>query len=817
MTKRSLFLIFGIGLVFFVFGLAISHFCLRQDDYSAQKSAQGIPSVQEPDALTQEEKIIREELDKITDPEFNAPLTKFISINSIEIDDGKVTIEINLPPWCPYKEKIIALIKEQISRVKNVKSVEVMLKEWKERTPKGEKEISSQSCKKKCKKIFNNSESLKDSKNSHPGLILQALRGVSTLLRNLEDFLSGLLVPKITDVSVRPTDVVPGDMMIVTASVSDSFGISSVTADMGGIETINLSLMEGSVYQGAWKNKWKVHDTEVKGYITTIFATNNLGLSSSSNVGWTDAAPWWNYDYHYRKQITVTNNTASTLSAGYTVWITENTAALVTVNQMQDDGDDLRIVYWNGISNVELDRHLRYMNTTSTEAYFRTQADIGGSGADSDYYMYYDYSDAVNPPANGTNIYEFWEPFNNLTAWTTLAGTPSVSGGIVTLSPYCEIHHDMGYLGNVYNKVFEIYAYFDVSTGTRSWVGVQMTEPWTDWYCGNQCCDDNYNGYRDLILIDSVVNDVAQTMVTATAHDGSAADDQRSAGWNPGANFHVYTAKWKQNEVKFFKDGVAWWTSTRDVASWDNVYLQLWAYANNDLKADWYAVRKYVDPEPSTSLGDPTLVELSYFNARPFYSAVLLEWATETELDNEGFNILRSHEEEGECVKINPYLIPARGQAGLGAEYSYTDYDVENGVTYYYLLEDVDFYGKSTLHGPVSATPNDIILIWPIDWEPLDSGASLFSWASSGNFSFKVDVSKNPSFSDSETLSFPEEGWTSSISLWLRPEELEMILSKARESGGHLFWRIRAKSQDDRVFCSYWKRIIVENNRLPEK
>jgi hypothetical protein len=208
--------------------------------------------------------------------------------------------------------------------------------------------------------------------------------------------------------------------------------------------------------------------------------------------------------------------------------------------------------------------------------------------------------------------------------------------------------------------------------------------------------------------------------------------------------------------------------------------------------------------------GESTLVELSYFRAKSLNSRVVLEWATETELDNEGFNILRCEEEDGEYIRINSYLIPARGSAGFGAEYSITDYDVENGVTYYYLLEDIDFYGQSSLHGPVAATPNDIILIWPIDWEPLDSGSSLFSWTSSANFSFKVDVSAGPSFSDSETITFPEDGWASGLSLWIRPEEWMMMFREARSSGGQLFWRIRAKSQEGRVICSDWKRFVID-------
>jgi len=207
---------------------------------------------------------------------------------------------------------------------------------------------------------------------------------------------------------------------------------------------------------------------------------------------------------------------------------------------------------------------------------------------------------------------------------------------------------------------------------------------------------------------------------------------------------------------------------------------------------------------------DPTLIELSSFTATPLNSAVLLEWETETELDNEGFNLLRSEEEYGQYVKINRNFIPSKGDAGFGAEYSYTDYDVENGVTYYYFLEEVDFYGKSTLHGPVSATPNDIVLIWPIEWESLPEGPPLFMWASSGSFSFKVDVSTSASFPASGTITFPEEGWTSDLSFWLRPEDWELILSKAQAPGGHLFWRVRAKGKNDEEVFSDWRKFFLD-------
>jgi len=94
--------------------------------------------------------------------------------------------------------------------------------------------------------------------------------------------------PKIISASVEPSKVVPGDTMIVTAEVEDCYGIESVTADMGGIETIELKLVEGNVYRGIWQRSWLVHSTEEKKYITTITATNVLGKKAAFEVEWED-------------------------------------------------------------------------------------------------------------------------------------------------------------------------------------------------------------------------------------------------------------------------------------------------------------------------------------------------------------------------------------------------------------------------------------------------------------------------------------------------------------------------------------------------
>ncbi len=82
--------------------------------------------------------------------------------------------------------------------------------------------------------------------------------------------------------------------MVVTAEVSDSSGIASVTANMGGIETISLSLTQGTVYEGLWQATWLVHDTETKVYVTTIHAIDALGREASATVEWSDPTYYGN-------------------------------------------------------------------------------------------------------------------------------------------------------------------------------------------------------------------------------------------------------------------------------------------------------------------------------------------------------------------------------------------------------------------------------------------------------------------------------------------------------------------------------------------
>jgi hypothetical protein len=136
---------------------------------------------------------------------------------------------------------------------------------------------------------------------------------------------------------------------------------------------------------------------------------------------------------------------------------------------------------------------------------------------------------------------------------------------------------------------------------------------------------------------------------------------------------------------------------------------------NNDKLIEFY---DHTDPlyapllriweEPTTS------ISLGAFTAVPGRKIIFISWKTETEIDNAGFNLLRSETEKGEYAKINTSLIPAQGSSTQGTSYEFVDTDVKNRKTYYYKLEDIDLNGTSTMHGPVIATPRWFLGIFGI-------------------------------------------------------------------------------------------------------
>jgi len=102
-------------------------------------------------------------------------------------------------------------------------------------------------------------------------------------------------------------------------------------------------------------------------------------------------------------------------------------------------------------------------------------------------------------------------------------------------------------------------------------------------------------------------------------------------------------------------------------------------------------------------------VELASFNAQLIDKDVLLNWTTATELNNQGFDIEHSIDNEN-FTKIG--FVPGFGTTTEMKSYSFRISNIQAGVQYY-RLKQIDFDGTATIYNSVELTgpiPNTFVL-----------------------------------------------------------------------------------------------------------
>jgi photosystem II stability/assembly factor-like uncharacterized protein len=102
-------------------------------------------------------------------------------------------------------------------------------------------------------------------------------------------------------------------------------------------------------------------------------------------------------------------------------------------------------------------------------------------------------------------------------------------------------------------------------------------------------------------------------------------------------------------------------------------------------------------------------VELASFSAQLVNRDVILNWVTATELNNQGFEIEYSTNNEN-FTKIG--FVPGFGTTTEMKSYSFRISDIQSGVQYY-RLKQIDFDGSSTIYNSVEVTgpvPNTFVL-----------------------------------------------------------------------------------------------------------
>ena len=121
---------------------------------------------------------------------------------------------------------------------------------------------------------------------------------------------------------------------------------------------------------------------------------------------------------------------------------------------------------------------------------------------------------------------------------------------------------------------------------------------------------------------------------------------------------------------------------------------------------------------PGQTVGGVLPVSLSKFRPERLESGeIVIRWITESELNNAGFNILRSEKRDGQFTKINTSLIAGQGTTSERTTYSLVDKSAKPNVVYYYQIQDVSLDGQvqtlrqSRLKGDVSPA-GKLTTIW---------------------------------------------------------------------------------------------------------
>ncbi len=170
----------------------------------------------------------------------------------------------------------------------------------------------------------------------------------------------------------------------------------------------------------------------------TVTVTRDATASSAS-LGWQviewGGPRWWDDDYVFRQRITVEAGTADA-PTDYSAAVVVDHAALVDLGLSRADGDDVRIVRWDGTTWTELDRILgdgESWNTTSTALWFRTTEAVAAGAVDS-YWLYVGHGGATAAPADPDRVWLLTEDFESGDLGVFVDRT--ASGGWYTADPW---------------------------------------------------------------------------------------------------------------------------------------------------------------------------------------------------------------------------------------------------------------------------------------------------------------------------------------------------------------------------------------------
>ena len=85
-----------------------------------------------------------------------------------------------------------------------------------------------------------------------------------------------------------------------------------------------------------------------------------------------------------------------------------------------------------------------------------------------------------------------------------------------------------------------------------------------------------------------------------------------------------------------------------------------------------------------------------------------VKWATASEVDNFGYDVYRSLNEEGPFERINAEVVEGAGTSDEPTHYRYVDEAIDPRKTYYYYVESISMSGVRERFTPIAKVPPKI-------------------------------------------------------------------------------------------------------------
>ena len=141
--------------------------------------------------------------------------------------------------------------------------------------------------------------------------------------------------------------------------------------------------------------------------------------------------------------------------------------------------------------------------------------------------------------------------------------------------------------------------------------------------------------------------------------------------------------------------------------SWEIPGNLVWNYASNLVSfTATLPVLRNGSTEIILGEDNPLPVTLSSFTTEYSNDHPIINWVTQSESNNVGWNIYRANSSElDQAFILNLITIPGNGTTPEPTYYSFIDeYDVQENFTYWYWLENIAVSGETEIFGPISLT-----------------------------------------------------------------------------------------------------------------